>query len=333
MINKKILWIENFKGLTMLAVVLGHMASPLTGFIFSWHMPAFFFLSGFFINSERSFFESAKKEAKRLVLPFFIFGILGLIAEIIKRKLFPGFAFAVQDFSFAREIQGLFFWMDFTHMHQYGFILWFLMALFWGKLALQFLLKIVKNKIAIGLICLVLFFALANQGFVWPFSIDKGLFSLVWIFAGYLYYNHCIKEENQKVNIYLIIFAIMVVVIFSVPDTNIAIKIAQNPISSLLCGLSMVILLTTIFRRFGDRYLNNQFLENWGRNSLTILVLHPYTNNIGYVIGKQFFNGNWCVSFIVSVIIIIILLMVIEYVEKTVKNSSFAHCFQSPRVS
>jgi fucose 4-O-acetylase-like acetyltransferase len=313
----------------MLAVVLGHIATPLTNFIFSWHMPAFFFLSGFFINIERSMRESIKKEAKRLIVPFFVFGVLGLIAEIIKRKLFPGFAFAVQDFSLVKEIQGLFFLMDFTHMHQYGFVLWFLMALFWGKLILQLLLKFIKNKIVIGLICLALFFVLANQNFILPFSMDKGLFSLIWLFAGYFYYNYCIKEKKQKFDVWLAILATIALIIFPIPMTNIAVKVAQNPISSLLYGSAVIVLLATIFKIFGDKYLNNQFLENWGKNSLVILVLHPYANNFGYIIAGKFFNGNWGVNFVISVIMLIVLLLSIEYVKKALKNSRFTYSLQS----
>lgn len=331
--NKKIMWVDNLKGLTMFAVVLGHIATPLTNFLFSWHMPAFFFLSGFFIKPERSLHETVKKEAKRLVLPFFIFGTLGLIAEIIKRHVFSGADFAVQDFILVKEIQGLFIWMDFTHMHQYGFVLWFLMALFWGRLILQFLLKVIKNKFVIGAICLVLFFFLANRSLVLPFSIDKGLFSLIWLFLGYLYYNYSIKEEKSKLRVYLTVLAVVILVILPLPITNIAIKIAQNPLSSLLYGLSIIVLLTEVFRNFGDKYLNNRFLESWGKSSLAILVLHPYTNNVGYIIGRKFFNGNWGVNFIISVTMLIVLLLIIKHATKIFKNSSFAHRFQSARAN
>ena len=327
--NKKILWIDNFKGLTMLAVVLGHIATPLTGFIFSWHMPAFFFLSGFFINTERSISESIRKEAKRLIVPFFIFGLLGLVAEIIKRNLFPGFEFAFKDFVLVKEIQGLFFWMDFTHMHQYGFVLWFLVALFWGKLVLQFFLKVIKNKIVIGIICLALFFLLSNKNFIFPFSIDKGLFSLVWIFGGYFCYNYFIKGDKSKIGKYLMIIAVVILVILPMPIMNVAVKTAQNPLQSLLYSFSTIILLTAIFKNFGNRYINNPFLENWGQNSLTILVLHPYTNNAGYIIANKFFNGNWGVNFIASVIMLIMLLLIIKYVGKIFKNSNLTHRFQS----
>lgn len=326
--QSKVKWIDNLKGLTMLAVVLGHIATPLTGFIFSWHMPAFFFLSGFFINIERPIRESIKKEAKRLIVPFFIFGLLGIVAEIIKRNLFPGFEFAYQDFSIVKELQGLFFWMDFTHMHQYGFVLWFLVALFWGKIILQFLLKVIKNKIVIGIICLALFFALANQNFILPFSADKALFSLVWIFGGYFCYNYCIKEDKWKLGNYFIIFAAAMLIVLPIPSVNVAIKVAQTPLASLLFSFSVIVLLVSIFKNFGGKYINNPFLEDWGKNSLIILVLHPYTNNAGYIIASKFFNGNWGVNFIISVILLIMLLLIIKYVGKIVKNSGLTHRFQ-----
>ena len=327
--NKKILWIENLKGLTILAVVLGHIATPLTGLIYSWHIPAFFFLSGFFINNNRSMPESVKKESKRLFLPFLIFGCVGLMMELIKRNVFSGFEFAVTDFSLIKEFQGLFFWMDYAHMHQYGFVLWFLAALFWGKLILQFILAYIKNIALVGLICLLLFLTLANQNFILPFALDKGLFSLVWLFGGYLFYNYCIKEEKLGLNKYFILIAAVLLAVLPVSTTDIAVKVAPIPLASLLYGFSIIALLVAIFRTFGDKYLNNSFFESWGKNSLIILILHPYTNNIGYVIAKKFFSGSWSVNFIISVIILMMLLLSIRYAKNTLKNSRFAYRFQS----
>jgi len=326
--DKKIEWIDNAKGLAMLAVVLGHMATPFTKFIFSWHMPMFFFLAGFFINNKRSFKETIKKDLKRLFIPFFIFGILGIIVEIVKRNLFPGSDFAYKDFVFIEEIKGVFFWMDYTHMHQYGFVLWFLIALFWGKSILQFLLKFIKNKIVIGMACLTIFFILANSNFIFPFSMDKGLISMIWMFGGYLFYNYFIKDEkSSRFDLYIIIPVLVLLLNLSLPSIDIATKVVQTPFTSLVYSFSVIILMVVIFKNFGGKYLNNSFLEDWGRNSLAVLVMHPYTNNIGYVIGNRFFDGNWIINFIVSILILIGLLSLIKYVKTIIKNSSVANSF------
>jgi fucose 4-O-acetylase-like acetyltransferase len=59
MINNKqsIQWVDALKTLGILAVILGHIASPMGQFIFSWHMPLFFVISGFFIKFNLPFNE------------------------------------------------------------------------------------------------------------------------------------------------------------------------------------------------------------------------------------------------------------------------------------
>lgn len=50
--KKRDLSFDIAKGIGMLAVILGHMSLParLSGFIFSFHMPLFFLINGFFLR-------------------------------------------------------------------------------------------------------------------------------------------------------------------------------------------------------------------------------------------------------------------------------------------
>ena len=70
-------YIDIAKGIAILAVIIGHAAIRLAGLshgaativavCFTFHMPLFFLLSGYFLHYERPF--NWKKEAKRLVVP------------------------------------------------------------------------------------------------------------------------------------------------------------------------------------------------------------------------------------------------------------------------
>ena len=71
-LQQKINWIDNLKAIGILAVILGHITSPFGTFIFSWHMPLFFILAGFFIKYEMSIKEFIIKEFKRLMMPYFV---------------------------------------------------------------------------------------------------------------------------------------------------------------------------------------------------------------------------------------------------------------------
>ena len=60
------------KGIGILSVILGHMdVAPFwRTFIFSFHMPLFFILAGYFYRSHYTIAEEARKDAKRLLSPY-----------------------------------------------------------------------------------------------------------------------------------------------------------------------------------------------------------------------------------------------------------------------
>ena len=69
------------KGLAMVGVVMGHLGiETLEIFVNYWHLPVFFFVSGYFLKKKH--LENPKKyimgRFRRLVVPFLIFAIIAL---------------------------------------------------------------------------------------------------------------------------------------------------------------------------------------------------------------------------------------------------------------
>ena len=77
-------WIDNTKGILIILVVLGHILPPpyavLTtpaSYIFLFHMPAFFMISGYLANpGKRTFMQNILGKAKRILGPYFFYLIL-----------------------------------------------------------------------------------------------------------------------------------------------------------------------------------------------------------------------------------------------------------------
>lgn len=80
--NKTILhWLNSAKGIGVILVVLGHLMYDSNlhislQFFYSFHMPLFFIISGYLQKDIRKGF--VKKRAQRLLIPFFVFAIVGL---------------------------------------------------------------------------------------------------------------------------------------------------------------------------------------------------------------------------------------------------------------
>ena len=140
-LQQRIEYVDTLKAIGILAVVLGHIASPLGSFIFSWHMPLFFVISGFFINFDLPFKNFILKDLKRLMVPYFFFSFLGVAIEILKRTLLDR-----EMFSYIEVFKGVVYQMDIAALSgHYGHILWFLPTLFFARVLLYVIITKIEH--------------------------------------------------------------------------------------------------------------------------------------------------------------------------------------------
>lgn len=83
--------LDSLRGFGILLVVLGHASRSvgLVSWIFSFHMPLFFIISGMLFH-ERQFLDSFKKKATRLLIPYLFFGIVTFAYWALIERLFRG---------------------------------------------------------------------------------------------------------------------------------------------------------------------------------------------------------------------------------------------------
>lgn len=75
-LTSRIGWIDTAKGIGLLCVILGHLSIPLVDtWVYFFHMPLFFFLSGCVFSGRKYDFQTFfKKKIKSLVIPYFVLG-------------------------------------------------------------------------------------------------------------------------------------------------------------------------------------------------------------------------------------------------------------------
>lgn len=78
--NKRIEWVDVAKGIGIVLVVLGHNKAPgyLINFIYAFHMPLFFFMSGLLTNPNRykNAFKFLKSKFVKLIIPYIVFNAI-----------------------------------------------------------------------------------------------------------------------------------------------------------------------------------------------------------------------------------------------------------------
>ena len=84
--EQRVQWIDAVKGVGILLVILAHI-SPISNKVF-WYltygfMPIFFVMAGFTSKSVCGYSEAIKKKAKRLLVPYFVYGLLLIVASYL----------------------------------------------------------------------------------------------------------------------------------------------------------------------------------------------------------------------------------------------------------
>lgn len=305
--KEKIEWINGLKAIGILAVILGHIASPFSSFIFSWHMPLFFMIAGFFIKFELPFRTFAVKNFNRLMIPYFIFAFIGLGAEILKRM-----ALHRENLNYIDEIKGILVGMDMNALiHHYGFVLWFLPALFFAKMILYGIQKITTN-ILFSLMLISIFFGISFYVDL-PFAIDNAFNASFWIFIGYIFFNF---YQEYKLLYILPLLIIPIGMIFGIPTLDMASKSYSNIAVNIIWVISVIYSLIAVLKKLNCSKNTAKLFTLWGGNTMLLFILHPYTNNIAHIMVEKLHFGDWYLNVLIS----LALLQIILFIKLKLKN-------------
>jgi len=199
--GKNFYWIDNAKAIGIVLVVLGHthsLRSFLQSFIYSFHIPLFFFLTGFLLKQKylemkfRLYFE---KYFRKLIVPYLFFGSISYFLWVPTNTLRSKAAEFV-NVSFYDPILGIFFGAyNKLYINE---PLWFFTCLF-STLLLTYFITLIndarKEACIIVLLVFVGFLLHKETSFRLPWNIDLSMIAIVFLWLG----NKSSKLENVKV--------------------------------------------------------------------------------------------------------------------------------------
>lgn len=177
------------KGIAIILMILGHCnVGPLHGFIFTFHMPLFFFVTGYFLKT-RPLHTEIGTSLKRLIIPyiFSVFCILLIISFLdFTDKGWIDIA-CLKDNSL-RFLLGFKGGTAPEWLHGEIRALWFFLALFWARAIVVFLINTIKSASALCIIILILSLlgAFCGEHYFVPFCIPLGISATGFVYAGFL---------------------------------------------------------------------------------------------------------------------------------------------------
>ena len=290
--SKRLEYIDIAKGMGIILVVAGHLlpeGNYLRDIIYSFHMPLFFFLSGFFLGQDKngvSLKEVIRKQ-KKLWRKYIGYSAVFILFDCLIR------------INLLHEIEkSQLIWDIYKTITLYGInVLWFIPALCIAKTLSQ----TVVNKLGIkkGTIFSVIMFVIVTLmsnylsmevmsksvvrlAMYFPLVTTLRSFSMMcFVILGCLFrLTVCQLLQNcHRCNLWFCVLACVVLISFcALKNDAIDIHFLQmgKPILTLISSLSGCLLVVVLSMMTEEMIIAKQILCFYGRNSLFIMVIHQY---------------------------------------------------------
>lgn len=290
--KERLSWVDTLKAIGIIAIIVGHIDTPFSSFLFSWHVPLFFVLSGFFVRSVSREDLFPLKEIKRLGIPYLIAAMAAIGIETMKRL-----ALGRDALNYGHEILGVLFFMDMHHLiNTYAFVLWFLPSLLVAKWLAGILLSLFPQPFVPLVLATGLFFLGSYEGL--PFGLSAAFQVVVWILYGNLLW----RNQTSR---WLTLAPVLLVIIWifsGVPSTDVGGNSYSDKWHCLGFAAAFVGTLVLIMRRI-------PFSRQWGRvsswigsSTMALMIVHPYTNNIADWLLRAIGVPYWFLKIILALV-------------------------------
>ena len=269
--------LDILKGIGILLVVFAHICrGDATRYIYLFHMPLFFFLSGAALNYSKEISFNFGKRFKQVMIPYITFSILcflyWLLIEIRFRPLqsedlFTGL-FGTLDFRWQQFIN-IFVAFSFDNAFLYNIVLWFLPCLFVAMILYVAIRKYMRSYAYVG-IAIVAALGLFLEKIHLPACTEIAFVTIPFIYFGESFYKKAQISSPIMGGVFLLL-SISLIMFF-----NPHVDMRTHSYGSWWLFYAVAILLIFSLCTFSRCLVGRDWgiLEWLGRNSLAIMCIH-----------------------------------------------------------
>ncbi|CAA7599593.1 Acyltransferase family [Acididesulfobacillus acetoxydans] len=304
--------LDAVRGLGILLVILGHTNGRpqlLMKFIYSFHMPLFFFVSGYLFNVEKfrkfRWRDFLLYKGRRYIQPYFAFAFTFYLLFVVlpeARAALGGAPVAIQPLE--KYLVGIFYSRGTAAWLPVSSPLWFLTALFMTELFFFAVLKLTRTDLArfwlIGLLAFLGYLTSLKLSVKIPWNADTALTALAFFYAGR------VLRAKGFVSVPIGLRAIgaaALVSFFAVRYNHIIVSFDDNRYGDGLLMYAGALAGILLAFALAQRLSEGRFLRFLGRNTLLIMGLDfAVLRLVNILLAKV--GPAWLLSFILQVLII-----------------------------
>ncbi len=285
MTENRLRYIDIARGIAIICIILGHLGNKtINSVVFTFHVPIFFFITGFFISSKKPIKEFVKAKFRTLIVPYILTCLVIILLGTLQGWFHGDAVLALKKWAYASLYGAGDTYKKPFYIPQIG-ALWFLLASFFGGVFLRISLNF-KTSIRLAFIACLFAAGYYSRALFWfPFSIQAGACSALFMYMGFLLKNskETLSNLPQEVKYFGVVIAVIAWISFIhdfkgfwLVHCNIGRGIVD--IFGCICACAVVILISKILDSKTEHI--SEFLSYFGKYSLLVLCVHIIELNL-----------------------------------------------------
>ncbi len=282
MIKDRIPWIDMAKGIGIILVIFAHAPIPsfVQQFIYSFHMPLFFFLSGYLFYNDQNynFRDFFIKKIKALIVPYFCFSAI-MYLYWLQKSVRHNLIGTSYHGTIMTPIWGTIYGIRGEYWGAHNGTMWFLACLFLTEILFYLFWAGTKtNKrgiVSLLAICSIIGYLYSSMVSIpLPWSFDAALTAIVFYGTGYLIreYEVISTENSSNFKVMLLLLAINLGAGFSQEMIDMFINNYHNYILFYLAAFSGIGFFLIVVRNMKIM----PAISFIGKNSIILLAMHQF---------------------------------------------------------
>ncbi|MBR3646695.1 MAG: acyltransferase family protein [Lachnospiraceae bacterium] len=300
--KSRIEYIDVAKGIGMLCIIAGHMGiNVVNRCVYTFHIPLFLLISGYFISNRDSVGDFIKKRANTILKPYAVTCILLGIIQFLKSILTSGQVTLneMKDtilsslYGSGNEVNRTLFGIK-----PIGAI-WFLLALLWAAVIVRVVLY---RKYGFIIVVAIAIASVISARYVWlPLDVQAGGLAAVYVYVGAF----CAKKRMtfEKMNLYVVLLGVAMLGLEFATRTGVAIDrcYSKNPTLAIWGAVVISYMVVYLAKLIAKNDVLKKYFSFVGNNSIIILSFHLVElNNLPW---SDWFNMPWQIANLILIYI------------------------------